>query len=239
MLSYQQCLRQRVLAPVVVVDAVVGDLLADLAADTGEHHGGPGGGAEAELGPGAGHSHHVLRVLHLARHLASPRTSLAHPASWSQSGHFTSTLSLLNYVALYYCTSHFYPVNFTLSVGSGISGYYYTDFASGESMLTYQQMPPLEHCSVSYLCTTHAPLLQQITTLQAFISLNNIHILYQLDKQSTLTAGIIINTKIKQFKHLLSYFKSQLIKQNMFNDSKHNLHLSRNLVIKSFPKHLF
>ena len=152
MLSYQQCLRQRVLAPVVVVDAVVGDLLADLAADAGEHHGGPGGGAEAELGPGAGHSHHVLRVLHLARHLAGPRTSLAHPASWSQSGHFTSTLSLLYYIVccILYITSHFYPVNFTLSVGSG----YYTDFASGESMLTYQQMPPLEHCSVSYLCST-------------------------------------------------------------------------------------
>ena len=178
MLSYQQCLRQWVLAPVVVVDAVVGDLLADLAADTGEHHGGTGGRAEAELGPGAGR-HHMLGVLHLARHLAGPRTSLAHPASWSQSGHFTSTLSLLNYVALYYCTSHFYPVNFTWSVGSG----YYTDFASGESMLTYQQMPSLEHCSVSYLCSTLAPLLQQITTLQAFISLNNIHILYQLDKQ--------------------------------------------------------
>ena len=70
-----------------------------------------------------------------------------------------------------------YPVNFTLCVGSG----YYIDLASGESMLTYQQMPPLEHCSCSYLCTTLAPLLQQITTLQAVIRLNNI--LYQLDKQ--------------------------------------------------------
>ena len=47
-------MRQRVAAPVVVVDAVVGHLLADLAADAGEDDGGAGDGEEAELGGDGG-----------------------------------------------------------------------------------------------------------------------------------------------------------------------------------------
>ena len=79
--SHQDSLGQRIAATVVVVDAVVGHLLADLAADAGEDDGGAGDGEEAELGGDGGvgdqagvprHDVLVLDPLLALRHAGQP-----------------------------------------------------------------------------------------------------------------------------------------------------------------------
>ena len=94
--------------------------------------------------------------------------------------HFNIVIVISLYCILYITL---YPVNFTSSVGSGFRILYrlcfrwkHVDVSTNASTITLLSL-------LSLLYTTLAPLLQQVTTLQAFISLNNIHILYQLDKQ--------------------------------------------------------